>query len=544
MGTARQLGPTFDEPLYLTRGLEHWRTGSYHGLLRLGTMPLPIDVQTLGLHVWECCRGVPFDAEADIDQLLPWARAGTLVFWWLLLLYGWKTAAWLGGRWAARLAVAFLATEPNLLAHASLATTDIAVSACVPAFIYYVLCGRDAPWWRRVGLPAFWLAAATLAKASGLIFCSISLVVLEISQLIQTGGLNDIQPGRLRESLGALWRSTRPAHRKALQIVAIGLFLTFVYCGSDWRSEPSFVAWAESLPVGFGKSTMVWLADHVRIFSNAGEAIVRQVKHNMHGHGAYLLGQSSQRYFWYYFPVLLTLKLAVPILLLPVLLAVTAPRSLANRLCGLAVVLVAFSLTWHVQIGIRLILPVLTLGLVGLGVAVARAVSMAEAFWKKELLVTAAGAGLVWAAASCAMVWPNGLCYVNELWGGTARGYRLVSDANYDWGQGLPELSRWQLANGVDELDVWYFGTDPAMKHLPMHFIPVHIREVRNFTDIQEIVPGRYLAVSTTLLYGAVPSDESHQAAKILRERKPVDRTTTFLIYDLRDRNVEAYSAR
>src|SRR5262249_60310120 len=84
IGTSLQIGPPFDEPLCLARGLEHWRTGSYHGLLRLGTMPLPIDVQTLGLHVWERCQGIPFDAERDIDQLLPWARAGTLVFWWLL----------------------------------------------------------------------------------------------------------------------------------------------------------------------------------------------------------------------------------------------------------------------------------------------------------------------------------------------------------------------------------------------------------------------------------------------------------------------------
>jgi hypothetical protein len=183
-----------------------------------------------------------------------------------------------------------------------------------------------------------------------------------------------------------------------------------------------------------------------------------------------------------------------------------------------------------------LILPVLTIGLVGLGMAVARAAAMAKTFWTKELLVTAAGAGLAWTAVSCVIVWPNGLCYVNELWGGTERGYRFVSDANYDWGQGIPELSRWQSANGVDVLDVWYFGTDPAMKHLPMRSIPIHVREVHNFADIQKAVPGRYLAVSTTLLYGAVPSDDSHQAAKILRERQPIDRTTTFLIYDVADR--------
>src|SRR5262249_32276034 len=48
-----KLGATFDEPVYIARGLEGWRTSSHAGLMRLGTMPLPIDVQTLPLHLYE-----------------------------------------------------------------------------------------------------------------------------------------------------------------------------------------------------------------------------------------------------------------------------------------------------------------------------------------------------------------------------------------------------------------------------------------------------------------------------------------------------------
>ena len=33
---ARELGATFDEPIYIQRGLQAWRTGSHEGLLRLG----------------------------------------------------------------------------------------------------------------------------------------------------------------------------------------------------------------------------------------------------------------------------------------------------------------------------------------------------------------------------------------------------------------------------------------------------------------------------------------------------------------------------
>ncbi|MFI5401086.1 MAG: hypothetical protein ACHQZQ_08560, partial [SAR324 cluster bacterium] len=117
---AGQLGATFDEPIYVSEGLKRWHTGSTAGLMKLGTMPLPVDVQTLPLYVWERWRGRPIDPTAELDHVLPYARAATLLFWWLLLIAAWRAARALGGRGAAALAVAFLASEPVLAAHAGL----------------------------------------------------------------------------------------------------------------------------------------------------------------------------------------------------------------------------------------------------------------------------------------------------------------------------------------------------------------------------------------------------------------------------------------
>src|SRR5262249_57862459 len=91
------------------------------------------------------------------------------------------------GRGGGRLAVAFLACEPSLLAHATLATTDIAVTACVLALVYHFRAGREAGWPRRVAVPAFWFGAAVLAKASGLVYGGICLLVLEVERLARTG---------------------------------------------------------------------------------------------------------------------------------------------------------------------------------------------------------------------------------------------------------------------------------------------------------------------------------------------------------------------
>ena len=115
-----------------------------------------------------------------------------------------------------------------------------------------------------------------------------------------------------------------------------------------------------------GKST-VWFAEHLCIFSNAGEGLVRQVKHNLHGHGVYLLGRTDARSIWYYFPVVLTIKLSLSLLLGLAAMLLLRPRALANWACLAAAALLVFSLICRVQLGVRLMLPLVVLLIVGLG---------------------------------------------------------------------------------------------------------------------------------------------------------------------------------
>jgi hypothetical protein len=82
-------------------------------------------------------------------------------------------------------------------------------------------------------------------------------------------------------------------------------------------------------------------------------------------------------------------------------------------------------------------------------------------------------------------------------------------------------------------VDVWYFGTDPALKQLPVRELPLHtLPPIAGPEDLAARVQGRYLAVSTTRLYGAYQSEERRRQLAFLRARAPAARTTTFLIYD------------
>jgi hypothetical protein len=538
LATAWTTGATFDEPVHLVRGLEAWRTGSHKWLLHLGAMPLPFDLYTLPLRIWEVCRGVPFDLGQDVPELLPWFRIGPLVFWWLLLIYARLIGRQLAGPWAGRLAIALLASEPLLLAHASLGGSDIAVTACSVALLYHFRMGRDASWQRRLAWPTFWYAAAVLAKASGLVFGLLCMFVIEWERLARAGKLRRPSVVGCRSWLRECWDQFRPLRRDLAVIFLAGMALVFVYCGCDWENEPSFIAWAESLPDGMSRQIMVWVAEHMCIFCNAGYGLVRQVTHNMRGHGAYLLGTSDTRYVWYYFPIALTIKLSVPLLLAPLLVAAMRWRALLNWATVTAAMLLVFSLNCHVQIGVRLVLPLCVLLAIGVAAGLVQAIHEVGAGWRGRLLTLTTATAVCWTALAASAVWPHWLCYTNELWGGTETGYLCLSDSNYDWGQGVPELARWQQQHADTPVQVLYFGSDPALERIPARILDKAAwGDVRTEDDVRKLVRGHYVSAATTLLYGSYDRPEIpglRVTTNFLRAQKPVDRTTTFLIYDFR----------
>lgn len=533
LSAAATIGATFDEPNEIQRALDFWRRGSHHELMRVGSMPLPMDVAALPAFIYEQAMGVEIDLNRDCPmELLYWCRAIMLVFWAMLLWYAGVVGRCLGGPWAGRLAIAFLACEPNFLAHACLATKDICIAAFLLPALYSFSRGRQAGVFRRVIVPGIWFAGCLLAKASAMVFAPLGMFVIEAQRLVASGAFApDANPGSWRRRWIA---PLRPFIHDMLGVGILGVALTFVYCGSDWKTEPSWIAWAHQLPEGTFKTCMVYLSEHLAIFNNAGVGLVKQIGHNLRGHGAFLLGVSSPRSMWYYFPVAIAIKMTLPILLLPVVLAALSRRSLLNWACLVAGLLFLYSVQCRVQIGIRLMLPWIAVGIVGLSAAAARGIEEARGHWRCPALASICGLGLLWNVHAALAVWPHGLCYVNEFWGGSTEGYRIISDSNYDWGQGIPELRRWLLAHGKPPTNVWYFGTDPSVDQLPAVHRSYQPNDEKAFLDD---VKGKYLAVGTTAVYGAyVPPDTA--VNRILHRMQPAARTQTFLIYDFTDEAV------
>ncbi len=530
---AGQIGATFDEPFYLNAGLNSWRTGSNKPLMSAGAMPLTIDAQTLPLYLWECHRGSEFHAYQDIATILPVARAANLLFWWALLGYALLLGRTFGGPWAGRLAVGFLACDPNFLGHASLATSDIGIVAAMLALIYHYHHGQGKNWVPRVLVPGLLFGIATLAKASGMVFGVQAMLVLGLIHLHQQGTLAPRAGARLREQLVHIWHAGFAMRLDLLAIMCIGFALVFAYTGSDWGTEPTFVTWAEGLPDSTVKSVMLPLSERLTIFPNAGEALIQQIKHNMRGHGTFLLGRYYPRSTPEYFPVALSIKTPAPMLALLLMVLMIRPRNLLTPIGGIALVLFLFSLNCRVQIGIRFMFTLMATMDIALAVAVAR--TWVEGEQGRFVPRWFVGTLLAIMAGTAAWVWPHGLSYTNQLWGGVEHGYRHLSDSNYDWGQGLPALKRWNAEEHAGQpLAIWYFGTDPAILYAP--FKPIHVFDMQTGTadELRSLSGTRYLAVSMSVLYGQETKLPGHLAAlHLLRTAMPVGRTPQFFIYDL-----------
>ena len=80
------------------------------------------------------------------------------------------------------------------------------------------------------------------------------------------------------------------------------------------------------------------------------------------------------------------------------------------------------------------------------------------------------------AAASLACVllaYPQFICYMNPLAGGTENGYRHLLDSNYDWGQDVIRLRKFLDERGIDKIYLQYFGTQAAIEYyrIPNDFV-------------------------------------------------------------------------
>ncbi len=595
-GAAARTSLTIDEGLHIASGYTVLRTGDFRLLEEhpplvkmLAALPL-LFVNDLPnpttLPGWQ-----PDPGQSDTVRLVqlmqalvhPYRPIDRLVFAarvpiaLLAVLLGAAVFRWgkeLGGKRAGLLALFLLAFDPNIVAHAAVAATDLGTSA----FIFFA----SYTFWRalrRPSLPGIALAGLTLGLAQA---AKISALVL-LPVFVALAGLRALRANDPALFSGLKlpgWARTNSRRQAALRlailvgaIFALAFVILWAIYGFELRAPPS---WNVPVPA----------ASHLIPFSRVQADVTG-------GRTTFLMGQYSQQGWWYYFPVAFAIKTPLPTLIL--LLAATVAMVYNWRkntlgwsilaLLAFPVVYFAISIAQPFNIGYRHLLPILPFLFVFIGVQIQNFPGLTARAGKfkipdsrfprptvQDKLVTnlppchpacprtivkrvtlspclhislsprhlvtlspylVVSALFIWYVVSAVLIFPHHLAFFNELVGGPDGGYHYLVDSNVDWGQAWKELEAYMDAHGIARIKLAQFSSNnPAVYE-------IDYEPIAPMSGAPPVLPARFnpapgvYVLSASSLQGLPLADIN--SYDYFRHRRPSARIGhAMFVYDIR----------
>jgi hypothetical protein len=445
LSTLTVFSQTSDEPVHIACGMEWLDHGMYTGEAQhppLSRVATAIGPYLMGGHSqWKAYTKTDFTtlviegtriltAGHRYDATLAAARMGTLPFFWIAccVVFAWGRRYY--NRAVAALAVCIFTFIPTVLAHAGLATTDMALTAFLGAAFLTLMMWLEDPTMRRAAIFGLCAGLVIASKFSSLVFFPAAVTVSLIWYLVDS-----------RPSVGRLWADAQVRWR-ALALASL------VCCLAIWAV----------FRFSFGK---VYFANISLPAPELFLGIHEVSAHNDMGHAGFLLGQIGKTGWWYFFPVLLMFKTPLGLL---ILLAAGLWLGMRKRLAFTAwwlpltfsggILLV--SMVSRINIGLRHILPVyIGLSLIG-AAAIYRLLEEArERRWLAGAVLILCG----WFAGSSLMIHPDYLAYFNELAGDHPE--NIAVDSDLDWGQDFKRLGKRLKELGVDQVTLMTYYAEP-----------------------------------------------------------------------------------
>jgi len=496
--TYKVFSHTFDEPAHIACGLEWLDLGSYNyeaqhpPLARVAVAIGPfLDGTRIPEHSRSFLRTVSKERAEhaslflkDVHELIAtmWidgkeilyhnhkylrtltlARMGTLPFFIIASFIVWFWARSLFDDITGIVAVILFTTLPPVLAHAGLATTDMAITATLAAFLFAYSRWNHQPSLAQSLILGAAAAFAVLSKYTSLLFIPASVFALTLLKWISERNTSE---------------SGIPFGRKHLTIVFSVMVALFIIWGGfrftlssitskDLRPHEAIdrVIGSKGLFHDIGTDILeAPVLPAIEFFGGIYEAVY----HNEIGHKSYLLGERSTKGWWYFFLVALGVKTPIPFIIFTFIgffflfkqaLQQKYWVALEPAICAVSI-LIGCILVGNIDIGVRHVLPVYPLFAITAGFG-------AVGLWKirhyrllgRSVVIIL----LLWQLTTSFLAHPDYLAYFNEFAGRHPE--RILVDSDLDWGQDLNRLSKKLKELGIKKVAIAYFGWADLNQH-------------------------------------------------------------------------------
>lgn len=449
---------TADEPMHLTAGLEILDAHRY--TIQLQNPPLPrlliavppwlhgARYENSGDPIGEAI--VKFHSTGHYKTMLALARAPNLLFFAIgaAAVFAWTRRE--SNATAALVALFFFTTQPVILGHSGLATLDAAGTAGMAVALF-----AFSRWLERPSLAN----AAILGAAWGFsIDCKllcIAYVPVACAAIFVVRLVRD--------------RATRARWRSILTIAIVPLVAALtVWAGYGFSTAPArdLAPVQQAFPDSIGGRLLASLdGDTPLPAPMLIRGVAEMIEVNRAGFSSYALRRWSLEGWWWYFPLALGLKTTLATLIVAVAGFFFARRSgFFFESMAAALAILGLSMTTHVNIGIRYILPIYVPLSVAAGIAALAMIRHRQKYVRGVAMLL-----LVWHTIAGVVAHPDYFPYFNEIAGSDPSRYLI--DSNLDWGQDVLRLRNEVRRLKIESLGTSLFGpADLDRLGFPPHY--------------------------------------------------------------------------
>lgn len=492
---------------------------------------------TKGTDIVKIQEAFLFKIGNNLDTILFVSRLSNILISLLLGIFVYLYSRKLNGVFAGLISLSCFVFSPSFLGHSPLVTLDVPVTCFYFISVYFLMNYFDTKKNKFLLLTGIFLGLSLISKYSALILIPIVYILLLLA-VFRGGIYSKLKINRYKLFLALPLFILVVAYKWSFRII-IPAFLIYMlsyafYKKKFFKDRLQFAG--KALLVILILAFLLVILDYTDfkwfLFHSPTKAYFKGFAyfrgHAEGGHHAYLLGQYSEKGWWYYFPVAMALKTPIATVFLIILGFIGLYRRNENNwqklflLIPFLVYLFIACFINKVNIGIRHILPVYPF----LYVVAGYSIHLYKKVLKQNFLKLALFLVIIILAFDVMATYPSHLSYFNIACGGTKNGYKFLGDSNIAWGQDWKRLKKYIENNNIKEVKI--ISSFGGINIYNYHKIPY-----RAFLESDKIIPAEGFYVIDTI---TLQRKETKWADKI----EPIDWVGgSLLVYNITDKDIK-----